>query len=382
MITKLGDRKKFHRVFILLLAVVVSAVFLYMIRGFIVTVLMAAIFSGLAHPLYRGLLRGVRGRRAVAAILTLLTLLVLVVLPLVAFMGIVATEAVSISQSVTPWVRDHLREPGEISRLLERVPYFSQIQEQVKDYSAQLIEKLGELAGRVSSFLVNSLSEATKGTVGFLFQLFVMIYAMFFFLVGGRGALDKAMVYVPLPEGDKELLLDKFVSVARATIKGTFVVGLVQGGLAGLAFAVVGIQGSAFWGTIMVVLSIIPGIGTALIWGPAVIYLFAVGETVSAVGLLVWCVLVVGTVDNFLRPKLVGADTKMPDLLILLSTFGGLSLFGAVGLVLGPIIAALFIAVWRIYGEEFAELLGTEDSAVTDSAAVADADPPQDSEST
>jgi predicted PurR-regulated permease PerM len=113
-----------------------------------------------------------------------------------------------------------------------------------------------------------------------------------------------------------------------------------------------------------------------------VIYLFAVGETVSAVGLLVWCVLVVGTVDNFLRPKLVGADTKMPDLLILLSTFGGLSLFGAVGLVLGPIIAALFIAVWRIYGEEFAELLGTEDSAVTDSAAVADADPPQDSEST
>jgi predicted PurR-regulated permease PerM len=187
------------------------------------------------------------------------------------------------------------------------------------------------------------------------------------------------MVYVPLPEGDKELLLDKFVSVARATIKGTFVVGLVQGGLAGLAFAVVGIKGSAFWGTIMVVLSIIPGIGTALIWGPAVIYLFAVGKTASAVGLLVWCALVVGTVDNFLRPKLVGGDTKMPDLLILLSTFGGLSLFGAVGLVLGPIIAALFIAVWRIYGEEFAELLGTGDAAVADgAAAAADPDPPED----
>ena len=381
MISKLGDREKFHRVFILFLVVVVSAAFLYMIRGFIVTVLMAAIFSGLAHPLYRGLLRWVRGRRAAAALLTLLTLLVLVVLPLVAFMGLVATEAVSISQSVTPWVRDHLREPGEISRLLERVPYVAQIQEQLKAYSVQIIEKLGELAGRVSSFLVNSLSEATKGTVGFLFQLFVMIYAMFFFLVGGRVALDKAMVYVPLPESDKELLLDKFVSVARATLKGTFVVGLVQGGLAGLAFAVVGIQGSAFWGTIMVVLSVIPGIGTALVWVPAVVYLFAVGKTASAVGLAVWCALVVGTVDNFLRPKLVGADTKMPDLLILLSTFGGLSLFGAVGLVLGPIIAALFIAVWQIYGEAFGELLGAEAATTADDPRAADADGPKDSAS-
>ncbi len=360
MISKLGDRERLHRVFILILAVVVSLVFFFMIRGFIVTVLMAAILSGLAFPLYRRLQRRVRGHEAVAAVLTLLTLLVVVVLPLVAFMGIVATEAVSISQSVTPWVRDHLREPGEISRLLERIPYAAQIQEHVEAYSAQIIEKLGQLAGRVSSFLVNSLSAATKGTVGFLFQLFVMIYAMFFFLVGGRGALDKAMAYVPLPESDKELLLDKFVSVARATLKGTFVVGLVQGGLAGLAFAVVGIQGAAFWGTIMVVLSVIPGIGTALIWVPAVVYLFAVGKTASAIGLAAWCAVVVGTVDNFLRPKLVGADTKMPDLLILLSTFGGLSMFGAVGLVLGPIIAALFIAVWQIYGEAFGELLGTD----------------------
>jgi predicted PurR-regulated permease PerM len=323
---------------------------------------MAAIFSGLSSPLYRRLLSWVRGRRALAAILTLLTLLILVVLPLAGFMGVVAAEAVSISQSVSPWVREHLREPGQLGRLLERVPFLAQLQEQVQVYSAQIIEKLGELAGMVSSLLVNSLSAATKGTVGFLFQLFVMIYAMFFFLVGGRAILDKALVYVPLPEADKELLVDKFVSVARATLKGTFVVGLVQGGLAGLAFAVVGIHGSAFWGTIMVVLSIIPGIGTALIWVPAVIYLFAVGKTTAAVGLAVWCALVVGTVDNFLRPKLVGADTKMPDLLILLSTFGGLSMFGAVGLVLGPIIAAVFIAVWKIYGEAFEDLLRADSS--------------------
>ena len=369
MISNLGDREKFHRVFILILVAVISAVFLQMIRGFIVTVLMAAIFSGLAHPLYRRVLHLVRGRRATAAVLTLLVVLLVVVTPLVVFMGIVATEALDISQSVTPWVRQHIREPSKLGQLLERLPYADQIQTQVQAYSAQIIEKMGELAGRVSSFLVNSLSAATRGTVGFLFHLFVMLYAMFFFLAGGRQVLDRTLGYVPLPEADKELMVDKFVSVARATLKGTFVVGVVQGGLAGLALAVVGIQGATFWGTLMVVLSIVPALGTALVWVPAVAYLFAVGKTTSAIGLALWCALIVGTVDNFLRPKLVGRDTKMPDLLILLSTFGGLSMFGVVGFVLGPIIAALFIAVWQIYGAAFGELLGKEPRAEEDTKA-------------
>jgi predicted PurR-regulated permease PerM len=381
MISGPGDREKFHRVFILILAVVVSAAFLFMIRGFLVTVLMAAILTGLSHPLYRRLLRWVGGRRGTAAVLTLLILLILVVVPVVAFLGIVAAEAVSISQSVTPWARQHLQEPSGLGRLLERVPYLDQLQEQLQAYSSQIIEKLSELAGRASSFLVSSLSAATKGTVGFLFQLFVMIYAMFFFLVGGRETLDKAMTYVPLPQHDKELVLDKFISVARATLKGTFVVGLVQGGLAGLAFAVFGIKGATFWGTLMVVLSIVPALGTALVWVPAVIYLFAVGQTVSAIALAVWCALVVGTVDNFLRPKLVGADTKMPDLLILLSTFGGLSLFGAVGLILGPIVAAVFVAVWQIYGEAFGDLLHTEQVAAAGLPGTGAPDAPDDTES-
>ncbi len=369
MISNLGDREKFHRVFILILVAVISAVFLQMIRGFIVTVLMAAIFSGLAHPLYRRVLHLVRGRRATAAVLTLLVVLLVVVTPLVVFMGIVATEALDISQSVTPWVRQHIREPSKLGQLLERLPYADQIQTQVQAYSAQIIEKMGELAGRVSSFLVNSLSAATRGTVGFLFHLFVMLYAMFFFLAGGRQVLDRTLGYVPLPEADKELMVDKFVSVARATLKGTFVVGVVQGGLAGLALAVVGIQGATFWGTLMVVLSIVPALGKALVWVPAVAYLFAVGKTASAIGLALWCALIVGTVDNFLRPKLVGRDTKMPDLLILLSTFGGLSMFGVVGFVLGPIIAALFIAVWQIYGAAFGELLGKKPRAEEDTKA-------------
>jgi predicted PurR-regulated permease PerM len=198
--------------------------------------------------------------------------------------------------------------------------------------------------------------------VDFFFQLFVMLYSMFFFLIHGRTILDDVMRLFPLPEQDKADLLDKFVSVSRATLKGSLVIGIIQGSLAGLAFYVAGIKGAAFWGTIMGVLSILPGIGAPLIWVPAVIYLLAVGRIGPAIGLLLWCALVVGTVDNFLRPLLVGKDTKMPDLLVLLSTVGGISLFGAVGFVVGPVIAALFLAVYRIYGETFGDLLSAPPS--------------------
>jgi predicted PurR-regulated permease PerM len=184
-----------------------------------------------------------------------------------------------------------------------------------------------------------------------------MLYAMFFFLMDGPRILDKFLYYMPLSPADEERMVEKFLSVSRATIKGTLIIGIVQGGLAGIAFWVVGIDGAVFWGTIMAILSIIPGVGTALVWIPAVIYLVAKGHMGSAIGLFVWCAAVVGTVDNVLRPWLVGKDTKMPDLLILLGTLGGLIVFGAPGIIIGPIIAALFVTIWDIYGTAFKDVL-------------------------
>ena len=134
-------------------------------------------------------------------------------------------------------------------------------------------------------------------------------------------------------------------------------IGLVQGGLAALGFLVVGIEGTLFWGTIMVVLSIIPVIGAAVIWIPAVLYLFSTGSATAGVLLLLWCGVVVSGTDNVLRPILVGRDTKMPDLMVLLSTLGGLSVFGVVGFIVGPIIAALFLTIWDIYGTAFTDNL-------------------------
>ena len=147
-----------------------------------------------------------------------------------------------------------------------------------------------------------------------------MVYAMFFFLKDGEKILEKIFYYMPLSDEDEALMLQRFASITRATVKGTLVIGIIQGALAGFAFWVAGIDGAAFWGTIMAILSIVPGIGAALIWVPGVIYLIVTGQLLTGLLLFAWCAAVVGTIDNILRPILVGKDAKMPDLLILIDT--------------------------------------------------------------
>jgi predicted PurR-regulated permease PerM len=347
--TQALDPDKFRKTFLLFLAIGISIVFYLMVRAFLVAVLLAAIVAGLSQPLYRRLLRWFRGRKGAASGVTLLVVFLAIIMPLTGLLGLVAKEALEVSQTIRPTIERLVAEPTEVDRLLESLP----LADRLDPYRDQIIQKIGEFAGRVGNFLVGTLAATTRGTAAFFFQLFIMLYAMFFFLIDGRSVLDKILYYMPLAPDDENRMVERFTSVARATIKGTLVIGIVQGGLAGLAFAVAGIGGAVFWGTIMVVLSIIPGIGTALVWVPAVVYLFAIGRIGTAVALFIWCAVVVGTVDNLLRPWLVGKDTKMPDLLILLSTLGGLLLFGAVGIVIGPIVAALFITVWDIYGHAF-----------------------------
>jgi len=346
-------RERFGRQFILVLALGISLIFFAMIRRMAVALLLAAIFAGMFYPMYQKFTHWLGGRKSWAALATVLVLLLLVLVPLSVFLGIVVAQAVDVTHSVGPWIERQIQQPDRLDELLWSNPRLEWLQ----PYQQQVMTKVSELAGSVGSFLVNNVAAATKGTASFLLSLFVMLYGFFYFLMHGRAVLEKCLYYLPLEPGDELLMVEKFTSVTRATLKGSLVIGVVQGVLAGAAFAVVGINGAAFWGTVMAVLSIIPAVGTGLVWVPAVIYLFAVGKTGSAIALGIWCAVVVGTVDNFLRPALVGRDTKMPDLLVLISTLGGLFYFGAVGFIIGPVVAALFIVVWEIYGRAFADYL-------------------------
>jgi predicted PurR-regulated permease PerM len=344
---------RFRQAFLLLLVAGISLLFVLVIRRFLLAVLLAAVFAGLAYPLYRWLLRRVRGRRGLAAVATILVLVLGVALPLAGFLTMVAAEAVQVSQGAGDWLQQQRERIDDLRRVAERIPFAARL---VPD-SESLAEQLREIAGRTGGALVGTVAAATRGTLSFFLQLFVLLYAMFFFLVDGPAILRKILYYIPLDPVEEEALLERFVSVTRATLKGSLLIGVIQGGAAGLAFWAAGVPGAAFWGTVMVVLSVIPALGAAMVWVPAVVYLLLVGKLAAGVGLLIWCALVVSTIDNFLRPRLVGRDARMSDLLILLSTLGGIFVFGAVGFIVGPIVAALFVTIWHIYGETFADWL-------------------------
>jgi predicted PurR-regulated permease PerM len=232
----------------------------------------------------------------------------------------------------------------------------------IEPYRAQIFTKAGELVGSTSAFIFSALSATTRATAVFIFHFVVLLYTMFFFLTGGPALLRGILAYLPLTDADKQRMLDTFVSVTRATIKGTILTGAAQGLLGGLAFWTLGIDGAIFWGTIMTVLSIIPGIGSALVWLPAAIILLTMGEVWRGIALVAFGGIVIASVDNLLRPLLVGRDTQMHELLIFFSTLGGLLMFGVMGFIVGPILAALFVTVWEMFGTAFRSSLAEPDT--------------------
>lgn len=348
--------ERFRKAFLILLVVAISAAFVAMIRMFLLTILMAALFAGVARPLYLRLKDGFRGNAALASAATILVLLVLVIAPLGLLASVVANEALRVAGNVRPWIEARLAQPDLLDAALRRVPYLTDIE----PLRAQILSKGAELVGSIGTLLANALSVATRGTVLFFFYFFILLYTMFFFLKDGPRLLASVMSHLPLADDDKRRMLDRFLSVTRATLKGTVLIGITQGVLSGLAFWAIGIDGAIFWTTLMVVLSIIPGIGGALVWVPAVILLLAQGAIWQGIGLAIFCALIVGSVDNVMRPWLVGRDTRMHDLLVLFSTLGGLLAFGASGIVVGPILAALFVTVWEIFGAAFRDVLTEE----------------------
>ncbi len=224
---------RFRKTFLLLLVVAISVGFLALLQPFLTTILLAAIFSGLAHPVYARMLPVVKGNRPLASGLTLLLMLVLVVVPMLAILGVVVNQALRVTDSIAPFIERLINEPTFFDEQVRRVPGLARLE----PYRDQIITRLGDVVGAVGTFLVGSLSSTTRGTVTFVFQFFLMLYSMFFLLIDGQRMLQALLSYLPLNEDDREQMTHRFMSVTRATVKGTIIIGIVQGGLAGLAFA-------------------------------------------------------------------------------------------------------------------------------------------------
>ena len=344
---------RFRRLFLLFLVVGISIAFLVLLQSFLMTILLAATFTGLTYPVYARLTKALGGRRYAASGITLLIVVLVVILPLIAIFGVVLNQAMRVTGSITPVVERFLSEPTFLDQQLERIPGF----EFIEPYRNDIVTRAGDVVNALGGFLIGSLSNTTRGTVSFVFHFFILLYTMFFLLVDGPAMLRRVLSYLPLTQDDGQQMKDRFVSVTRATIKGTIVIGIIQGAMSGLAFWAVGIPDVVFWTVVMIVLSILPLIGAALVWVPAAVILAATGHVAQAVMLVIFCSLIVGSVDNVLRPRLVGRDTKMHDLMILFSTLGGLIVFGPVGFILGPVLAGLFVTSWEIFGIAYRDVI-------------------------
>ncbi len=342
---------KVNRIVVLVATLLISALFLSMIRQFLVTILLAGIFAGLGIPLFNGFRRIFGRHRSLSAGLTVAAYLLIVFLPVSGLVAVVASQALSLSSTAIPLIREQLRSPVAMESMLSQLPF----SREVELYSDQILQKLGELLGRFGSALFENVSAITYSAVYDFFLFIIFWYTMFFFLKDGEALMERIRAYLPFSESDQMRLLDRFLSVTRATIKGTLVIGIVQGSLAGIAFHLAGIESAVFWATVMAVMSIIPMIGPPIIWVPAAIILALSGQYVQAAGLALFCSIVVGQIDNILRPVLVGRDTQMHELFVFFSTLGGIAMFGMFGFIIGPVIAALFVTVWEIYGETFSE---------------------------
>ncbi|WP_338065411.1 AI-2E family transporter [Thiospirillum jenense] len=342
---------------------VISALFLTMIQQFLMALLLSGLFSALARPLYLRLVYWSGGRYQLASLLTLLIIVALLLIPAVIFVSIVVAQAIDVSQSITPWIKN-LQEPGVFTDKLSYLPFYKEL----LPYQDIVIAKAGEAVSLVSQFLISGLSFVTLGTINFVFMAFVTLYSMYFLQIDGNKLVMRILYYLPLKSSDEHLMLEKFTSVTRATLKGTLLIGLLQGGLAGIAFAVAGINNAVFWGTVMAVLSVIPSVGSALVWVPTIIILLIQGQIITGILLGLFCGLVVGSLDNVLRPILVGKDTKMHELMIFLATLGGIFMFGIAGIIVGPLIASLFIVIWELYGSTFTHVLPAVDWMPTLSA--------------
>jgi len=355
---------------LMFLLVVVSVALGWILLPFYGTILWGAIISLLFSPLYRWLLPRLKQRRTSAALLTLLAVLIIVVLPFALVTASLAREVTVIyerlqSGDLNPAL--YFRElfaalPSWVGSLLDRVG--------LSDFDV-LQARLSTALTQASQFLATQVLSIGQNTFEFVANLCVTLYLAFFLLRDGDVVMRALHRAIPLPTAHKLELVGKFTTVIRATVKGNLLVAAIQGALGGLAFWVLGVTGALLWAVLMAFLSLLPAIGAGLVWLPVAVYFLVTGAIWQAVALTAYGVLVIGLVDNMLRPLLVGKDTRMPDYVVMITTLGGMAVMGINGFVLGPAIAAMFIAVWHIYittrgSDERSEVEAKPDFATTE----------------
>ncbi|ACE84403.1 AI-2E family transporter [Cellvibrio japonicus] len=342
------NKKLETRTFLLFL-LAVSIAFILVLRPFFGTIFWACAITIIFYPLHLRLVELTRGRTNTSALLTLVACILIVVLPAIFLISSVVREGAVFYGKLQS---GEINPAQYIEQLRTAFPAVQQALEHLEIDIDNLKKNALDLGMSSGKLIAQHLLNAGQNTFILLLNICLMLYLTFFLLRDGPQLLELLIRALPLGDARERLLFAKFGEVTRATIKGNLVIAVIQGSLGGLIFWVLGIPGALLWGVVMAILSLIPAVGPALIWLPVAIYLFATGDFTKGAILVAFGGGVIGLIDNILRPILVGRDTKLPDYIVLLSTLGGLGLFGVNGFIIGPLVAALFMAFWGIFIRE------------------------------
>jgi predicted PurR-regulated permease PerM len=333
------------------LLVIVTIAFLWLLIPYYTAVLWAVILAILFFPVHDRLERLLGGRRTIAALLTLLLSICVVIIPSLLILASLIDEGTSLYQRISSKEIDlnaHLLRlqtmlPTSVDTWLNslKITGFGQLWTKL---STGAMEAGQTIAGSVLSFGQNTLQ--------FFISMGLMIYLLFFLLRDGAHLRSTLRRSIPLSDDYTRQFVEKFAAVVRATVRGNVIIAIAQGMIGGVSFWALGIEAAVLWGVVMTFLSMLPAVGAAIIWAPAALWLFLAGAWIKAIIMVIIGVLIIGLIDNLLRPPLVGQGTKMPDYVVLISTVGGLSLFGLSGFVIGPLIAALFISAWSLFTQQ------------------------------
>lgn len=338
--------------FFFLLFLAVGVVLFFIFQPFLTAIIAAAILTALFKRPYHWFEHVMRGHRGASAFLTCLLVITIIVTPLFLVLSLAISEASNLYHTVTQ--ESVLQSSIEkVLTTIHSTPYLNLFLDTAAFDQERIIDDIKNL----SQNALGLLQAAYQGVTHFIFWVFIMFFTLFYFLIDGKKTLRALMELSPLKNEHDKLLVQKFISISRATLKGTIVVGVIQGLLGGITFWIAGIPSPAIWGLIMILFSIIPMIGSTLIWFPAGLIMLFLGDIWQGIFILSVGLGIISVIDNVLRPKLVGKDTQMHPLLIFFATLGGIALFGLPGFVIGPIIVSLFMALSEIYSIEFRDQL-------------------------
>lgn len=344
------NERSLQNAFFLTLLLLTTAAFFGLIQNLLRPIFWAAVLATIFYPMYQWCEDRLGGRANLASVSTIVLIVLIVIIPLLLTGLAVGTEATALYDRLTTGEID----PQSVVQWVERnLPTLTEMLAEYGLTSDELRTRLSSAAVSSSRYLATEALTMGQSAIRIGGLTFLMLYLLFFFFRDGTQLLDTIVGAAPIGDVRERRLLSKFGEVARATLKGTLVIGIVQGGLGGILFWLLGINGAVLWGVVMGILSLLPAVGAALVWIPAAGILIFTGELLRGVLLLIFGTVIIGLADNILRPLLVGRDTQMPDYLILVATLGGITVFGLSGVVIGPIIASLFLAVWDMFVEEY-----------------------------